>query len=234
MRSHHSWEISFSGTDSSSTRPLNLPEIFKKEAGMHKCSRCQVWFALSRFPKDASQKSGHRGVCKPCHVAMQREYRSREPYRSKYLRQMKVARQRPLGIARRLRNRYGFSQAAAAMLAVLIADPYARCSICGLPARVLKAMVKRNLPLPKNQYGDTVAVLTVDHIVPGGPSELGNVRLLCSLCNSTRGPAILTDEEVLRRARNFWIKLLGNARTWWLNTEPGIGGRSVRRTAREP
>lgn len=201
--------------------------------GLRVCQRCRGFMPLSRFPKDRKAPLGRRRVCKPCHVEMQREYRSREPYRSRYLKQMKVARQRPEGVARRLRNRHGFDREGAAAMAAVLCDPHTRCAICGLPGRMLRAYAKRGLPLPRNQYGDQVTVLTVDHIEPGGPSVLGNVRVLCSLCNSTRGPALHEDEEVLRRARKFWIGLLGNARTWWLNTEPGKGGRETRRENRK-
>ena len=117
-------------------------------------------------------------------------------------------------------------------MAAFLLDPHTRCGICGLPARILRAYAKRGLPLPRKAYGDQVAVLTVDHIEPGGPSVLGNVRVLCSLCNTTRGPALVSDEEVLRKSRKFWLTLLGRARTWWLNTEPGKGGRASRTDVR--
>ncbi len=113
-------------------------------------------------------------------------------------------------------------------MAAVLSDPNTRCAICGLPARILKAMARRNVPLPRNPYGNQVAVLTVDHIEPGGPSILGNVRVLCSLCNFTRGPALLEDGEALAKSRKFWLRLLGRAKTWWLNTEPGKGGRDRR------
>ena len=117
-------------------------------------------------------------------------------------------------------------------MAAVLADPHTRCAICGIPGRMLKAYARRGLPLSRDAYGNQVSVLTVDHNEPGGPSILGNVRVLCSPCNTMRGPALLEDTEVLRRARKLWIILLGRARTWWLNTEPGKGGRESRRISR--
>lgn len=113
-------------------------------------------------------------------------------------------------------------------MALHLADPHTRCAICGLPTRMLKAYHRIGIPLPKNAYGSVVSILTVDHITPGGPSTLENTRPLCIFCNTTRGPALLSDEEVLRRATKYWVGLLGAARTWWLNTTPGQGGRPSR------
>ena len=93
---------------------------------------------------------------------------------------------------------------------------------------MLRAYHQIGIPLPKNAYGDSVKVLTVDHIRPGGPSTLENTRVLCIFCNTTRGPALHSDEEVLRRATKYWTSLLGAARAWWLNTKPGDGGRPSR------
>jgi len=114
------------------------------------------------------------------------------------------------------------------VVAERIADGHTRCAVCGLPARMLRAYHQIGIPLPKNSYGDAVRNLTVDHIRPGGPSTLENTRVLCIFCNVTRGAAQLSDAEVLRRARKYWIALLGAARTWWLNTAPGDGGKAAR------
>lgn len=93
---------------------------------------------------------------------------------------------------------------------------------------MLRAYHQIGIPLPKDAFGGVITVLTVDHIRPGGPSTLENTRPLCSYCNTTRGPALLSDAEVLKRATAYWVKLLGAARAWWLNTTPGQGGRATR------
>lgn len=63
----------------------------------------------------------------------------------------------------------------------------------------------------------------MDHIVPG--CNEGGFRLLCHACNSLRGAARLSDEEVLLDVRDKWRWFIGLRYLWWLNTSPGVGGR---------
>ena len=70
--------------------------------------------------------------------------------------------------------------------------------------------------------------LEADHILPGGPSILQNMRLLCPGCNMRRGPAHRSDVEVLTIQRRRWEKALPPRQLWWLNIQPGWGGLPFR------
>lgn len=83
----------------------------------------------------------------------------------------------------------------------------------------------RNMPMPDKTR---CARLTVDHIIPGGPSVLGNTRMLCFACNSRRG-ATRSDYNVWRWIVNQWQRYYSDMQLWWLHNEaPGVGGVSHR------
>lgn len=131
------------------------------------------------------------------------------------------------GVARSLRAKYGYSPSDSNTLAKLLLHPYTRCSICGVPQRILLYFLRKGGPFIR---GDSRVNrrLTVDHIDPWGPSTLTNSRPLCYPCNNLRGPAINSDDHVLREVARLWQFRLNLKQLWWLNTSPGIGGRPTR------
>lgn len=101
-----------------------------------------------------------------------------------------------------------------------LADPYTRCSICGIPERFRKALVEE---------GWTDRFLRqrfhLDRIIPGGEYISANLRICCARCNVTRGAAQFTDAEVLFKVTVWWeSQRLSAAQLYWLNSSPGHGG----------
>ncbi len=120
------------------------------------------------------------------------------------------------GKARWLRKDHGYGMADSLHLAGILLDPYTQCAICGVPRRWLRA---------QEILGLHWKGLSVDHVKAGGPSILSNTRILCRLCNGTRGAEQYTDTEVLHRV-SAWYEYRGYASRdlWWLHTAPGRGG----------
>ncbi len=160
-----------------------------------RCPKCHLWKYQKRFEKE-------RRSCRKCH-------QHSRPKQSSYDRSIR-------GKARWLRKDHGYSIEDSRHLATLLLDPYCRCVICGVPRRWLIAQDMRGL----HWKG-----LSVDHIEPGGPSTLGNTRILCRLCNGARGAKRLTDVQVLHRVRG-WYEWRGYAfkDLWWMCSSPGHGG----------
>lgn len=128
-----------------------------------------------------------------------------------------------MGKAERLRGHHGMSREDALHFAKLILNPYSRCCVCGIPSRILLAYWRLGWRL----WGRS-GLLHADHEDPWGSSERTNVRLLCGLCNGTRGAALHTDQEVLIRVTRRYEGVLMRPELWWLNTSPGRGGLSRR------
>ncbi len=164
-----------------------------------RCRQCQEMKPLRLFPKRKDARNGHRKTCRKCYQGSWRRFD----------RSVK-------GKARWLRKDHGYSVGDSLHLASLLLDPYTRCAICGVPRRWLLSQEKRGL----HWKG-----LSVDHIEPAGPSTLTNTRILCRLCNGTRGAKQYTDAAVLHRVSG-WYEWRGYARKdlWWLCTSPGVGG----------
>ena len=126
------------------------------------------------------------------------------------------------GKAERLRQHHSMTPEDAFFWASSIFEPYSRCAVCGIPARILRAYWR---------YGQMWArspLLQVDHIDPWLPATMENIRLLCSKCNRMRGAAIRTDEEVLARVRKWYLSRFTLEELWFLNTSPGQGGWAMR------
>ena len=165
---------------------------------------------LSSFHRNKSKADGLQSYCKECNNAVAIRWHAVYTEAS---------------VAKRLRSDRGYSREAAAILAKRILDPYQRCEICGIPVRILERMIGRNMPTPDHTK---CGRLTVDHIIPGGPSVLGNTRILCYACNHHRG-ATLTDHEVWDWIVNQWQRYYTDTQLWWLCTDgPGKGGRPYR------
>lgn len=131
------------------------------------------------------------------------------------------------GIARTLRAKHGYSLDDSYTLARLLLHPYTRCSICGVPQRILLYFNRKGGPFIRGD-GRMNRRLTVDHIDPWGPSDFDNSRPLCYPCNNIRGPAIKSDVFVLQEISRLWQQRLNLKQLWWLNTSPGKGGRPTR------
>jgi len=123
------------------------------------------------------------------------------------------------GKAERLRNHHGIDAAGALTWARRILNPYSRCAICGVPARIALAYHRLGY-----RFWGKSPLLQVDHVDPWGGNEESNLRLLCSRCNATRGPALRTDEEVLARVTRQYQRYLTLPELWFLNYAPGKGG----------
>lgn len=127
------------------------------------------------------------------------------------------------GVARYFRAEYDFSWSEARKLAIMLLDRRTRCGICGVPLYWLRLM--RFWPFGEERCNRR---LTVDHIDPNGPSTLTNARPLCYSCNSYRGHAEQTDEEVLRWMRDWYQRYFTPRHLWWMNISPGQGGQLYR------
>jgi 5-methylcytosine-specific restriction endonuclease McrA len=127
----------------------------------------------------------------------------------------------PVGrVASHLKWNHSYIHDDAMVLARLLLNKNTRCAICGMPNKFLKLF----RPYP---YGKEIGNrhLTVDHIDPKGPSTLENSRPLCFSCNAYKSHW-KTDEQVFRWMRGYWDnRKIAPRYLFWLNTEPGIGGR---------
>lgn len=104
-------------------------------------------------------------------------------------------------------------------------SPYTRCAVCGIPKRMLDLMIRKNMPQPEPKGKR----LTVDHIEAGGPSVLGNTRVLCMACNNRKGANQRSDWEVWNWITWQWRRYYTDADLWWLHTiGPGEGGAAKR------
>jgi len=104
-----------------------------------------------------------------------------------------------------------------------ILNPYSRCAICGVPARIVMAYHRMG-----HLFWGKGPLLQVDHVDPWAGSGRGNIRLLCSRCNGTRGPAMRADVDVLHRVTRQYHRFLTNEELWFLNSTPGKGGLARR------
>lgn len=124
------------------------------------------------------------------------------------------------GVAAGLRAHYGYRRLVSIKLAGLVLNENSRCAICGIPVYQL-----RQMPFWRNGGRLGNRRLTVDHCNPNGPSTLYNSRIVCYSCNWLRGRAELTDMQVLRRMRSWYLEHFTSRFLFWLNTTPGHGGR---------
>lgn len=180
------------------------------------CSRCRLVKPLTEFHRDSSKSDGVQSRCKAC----KREADTDSGYAQSYFASEP-------GIIRRLVNRHGYNEKAAVTLASRLFDPYERCAICGVPNRMLWLFHRRGWPFIFGSERHNRR-LTVDHIIPGGPSTVENTRLLCFPCNTRRGPAIRSDATVLKWITRQYYRYFSRFELWWLHTSPGVGGTAKR------
>jgi hypothetical protein len=129
------------------------------------------------------------------------------------------------GTVTNLRKVHGLDYETAYYWADLLTHPETTCAICGIPQKMVEVYTRD----AAHWILGVAWRLTLDHITPGVND--GNYRPLCHACNSTRGPARFTDEEVLQIVGDKWRATTGLRFLWWLNTSPGVGGRANRSPA---
>jgi len=185
------------------------------------CARCLRTRHRDAFSRRASSKDGLQSYCKACRKAVG----NCPIYNAAY-----NASER--GIARNLSNSHGYSEEDAAALATDILNPNVRCGICGIPQWMVALNHKRGGPF----FIGTARMNTrmhPDRINVREPHTLANTRLLCPTCNLRRGPERFADKDILRWVRYRWLSIFPIKKLWWLNTEPGVGGRLYRSPACE-
>jgi hypothetical protein len=210
-----------------------------------RCTKCGVTKSLDGFNRDARHRDGRRSECRDCDNTRSRVYhkayydanrdrvrtrnkvwieKNRERYRERHHAYYASVR----GVALRLRVLHGYSRADSQALATLLCADETRCAVCGLPVWWMR--LRRGL-WPKSMRAARFRQrMTVDHIVPGGPSTIENSRPCCAACNSLKGANLRTDVQVLGIVRRWWRNQSGLslARLYWLNETPGEGGRLYR------
>jgi hypothetical protein len=197
---------------------------------MKRCSRCEKEKELSEFNKDKKNKTGHSCYCRQCDNEKTRAWakenveRKRKTDRTHSRRQVMDGRQarydRSLsGVIRSLVSLHGLTRDVARHWATILTCPTTRCALCGIPNQILAVYTREG---PHWILGKSHR-LTLDHITPGVND--GDYRPLCYACNTTRGAARLTDEEVLNTVRDKWQWSIGLRFLFWMNRSPGVGGR---------
>jgi len=95
----------------------------------------------------------------------------------------------------------------------------AACTICGVTNWFLERLkAEHRCPWiggPKNW-----SRVHIDHIDPADRTSAANLRPLCYHCNMTRGDVKLTDVQVLRKARKFWLAQHPERYLTWLKEVP--------------
>ena len=209
---------------------------------MRKCTQCKVEKELTEFGKHKGHKDGLYSLCKQCAKAQRDGWRAANPdavrranarnnprRSSSYLAAYNSSHK---GIANHLRSQHGYSKEESALLAVLLLNDETRCSICGIPSWLVKLNYKKGGPFFLGSRA-AHARLHPDRIDTSQPHTLANTRPACPHCNIRRGAERYTDIEVLRWIRRRWTDIFPPRLLWWLNTEPGLGGRSRRNPGRK-
>lgn len=159
------------------------------------------------------------------HLSQMQRWREANPDRVRELNRR--YRESAPGIERNLRFK-GAPDHDAHELAKAVCDPYSRCAICGVPARMLALYKRKHMPVPSSQGSRWR--LEVDRVAPGGQYVLSNCRLLCPKCNTSRGAARKTDAQVLAGQRKRWQKTFPITHLWWLRKFIGDEARPFRGT----
>lgn len=162
-------------------------------------------------------------ICDVCSVKLVGDWKKANPGRVRANVNKHVG--SSLRVARLLRSNRGLSREESEQWAAILMNPGSRCAICGLPNYLIKVYCERGWPffLGKRFGRGSHPRLTLDHIVPADNS--GGFRPLCFACNSMRGAAQFSDEEVLTEVRSKWQWFTAPRFLYWLNSTPGVGGR---------
>ncbi len=116
----------------------------------------------------------------------------------------------------RLQER-GAARKDALVLSEMVFDPETRCSICGVPVRMLDFYHRKGWPTPATNR--KFWRMEVDRIEAAGPYTIENCRPLCRGCNTHRGHEARTDTQVLVRMTRKWEEALSPRYLWWLRGE---------------
>jgi len=190
---------------------------------MKVCGRCREERPSTEFRWRSGRSGALHSYCKLCHNATSNKpWKERPATSHEYNRLYNGS---TPGAARGLRHIHGMTRELSEHWAAILMNPGSRCAVCGVPNYVIKTYREKGWPffLGKRHGRGSAPRLTLDHIVPG--CNKGGFRPLCKLCNSLRGAATMTDEEVLIVVREKWQWFTGPRFLWWLNTSPGVGGR---------
>ena len=131
------------------------------------------------------------------------------------------------GVARNITSSSGYTREEALMLAESLMADDVRCEICGIPGWLVKLNYKKGGPF-FNGNRLNHARFHPDRINTRLPHTFDNTRILCATCNIRRGAERYSDKEVLYWVRDRWLSIFPPRLLWWLNTEPGKGGRPYR------
>lgn len=186
---------------------------------MKRCWSCRKTKPHSSFNRNKARGDGVSTECRAC-VQVYR----RTPQYKAYDRARDLSDKR---VARCLVKDHNYSEADADVLAPLLRNDDSYCTICGMGQWLVKLNYEKGGPFfigPKGSHRK----MHPDRINTRLPHTLGNTRLLCPTCNIKRSNERFTDEEVLRWVREQWESIFPPRLLWWLNTEPGKGGRRHR------
>lgn len=186
-------------------------------APQKRCSRCKNPQSLSEFYKDRSRRDGHSNVCKGCERERGRERKD----------EFAAYRKTTAGLARTLRCDHGYPYHESRRLSHRLLDDSVRCEICGIPNWLIKLNYKKGGPWFLGSARQNTR-MHPDRVDTTKPHTLNNTRLLCPTCNLRRSAEKYTDEQVLRWVRKRWLSIFSPRLLFWLNTEPGKGGRDRR------
>lgn len=164
----------------------------------------------------------HRNyICRSCDLKYRSSTRERQLFRHRQYNGSIP------GITRDLVAKHNYPRKDAAILAEsLIADDV-RCEICGIPGWLVKLNYKKGGPF-FNGNRNHHARFHPDRVNTRERHTFGNTRILCATCNLRRGAERYSDKEVLHWVRDRWLSIFPPRMLWWLNTEPGKGGRPYR------
>lgn len=183
-----------------------------------RCVACERTLPVEEFNKRGKRLQSY---CRGCQKSHQTLWKGRTDYN----RRLRTERQRTGynkryaasrgGIIRSLISLRGYPREEAEVLADVLLDPETRCAICGIPNKMLRTLYRAHFSFPWGRPEQNRR-LTPDNLTPGQPHRLASTRILCLGCNTFRGPARHTDEQVLAWARDQWRFRLPNRYLGWL------------------
>lgn len=190
-----------------------------ESGALRRCSRCEGEKPLGAFSRLGA---GYQRWCKECFREWKKENPEAVEQHKKnrvdggYWKRYTVSRK---GIVNALVNGLGYPREEAEVIADVLLDPETRCGICGIPNKILRALVRQNFIFPLGTTSQNRR-LTPDNLAPGSPHRLSGTRILCRGCNSRRGADLLDDETVLQWARREWTRRLPARLLHWLRESP--------------
>jgi len=177
------------------------------------CSKCQLQKPLVDFPKDARNKSGHRGKCKSCYAEYMRDWsrKNSKSVNARVLRYHKKNKQE-LNLKRKIRAQRNIEQTN------LTRKKWAEKNPDKVSASRVKMLHKRRNNIRENNflisikevmklkekpciYCGSQKRITLDHVVPlsrGGRNSIGNLVPACLSCNCSKGYKLLMEWRLFK------------------------------------